>query len=224
MNELSIFVDESGDFGSYDYHAPYYIISMVFHDQGNSIEDDLVKLEREMNYIGLPDHCIHVGPIIRHESDYKNMELEDRQKIVKRLMTFIRHIPVKFKTIYIEKKQMENSTDTVGALGKQLGRFVRSNMEFFFSYNSIKVYYDNGQTEVSKVLSTSLNTVLDHVEFRKVIPSDYRLFQVADLVCTLQLVELKMNAHTMSNSEQKFFESNRILKKNYLKPLHSKMF
>ena len=26
MKELSIFVDESGDFGAYDYHSPYYIM------------------------------------------------------------------------------------------------------------------------------------------------------------------------------------------------------
>ena len=32
MKELSIFVDESGDFGEYDYHSPYYIILMVLHD------------------------------------------------------------------------------------------------------------------------------------------------------------------------------------------------
>lgn len=32
MSELSIFNDKSGDFGQYDYLAPYYIISMVFHD------------------------------------------------------------------------------------------------------------------------------------------------------------------------------------------------
>lgn len=32
MKELSIFVDESGDFGEYDHHSPFYIISMVLHD------------------------------------------------------------------------------------------------------------------------------------------------------------------------------------------------
>ncbi|MDO4960829.1 MAG: hypothetical protein Q4E57_03090 [Eubacteriales bacterium] len=41
MKELSVFVDESGDFGEYDYRAPYYIISMVFHDQGNLLDEDL---------------------------------------------------------------------------------------------------------------------------------------------------------------------------------------
>lgn len=27
MKELSIFIDESGDFGEYDYHSPWYIVT-----------------------------------------------------------------------------------------------------------------------------------------------------------------------------------------------------
>lgn len=66
------------------------------------------------------------------------------------------------------------------------------------------------------------NALLENVEFRKVIPSQYRLFQVADLICTLKLTELKLANHTLSKSEKTFFESERILKKNYLKPIKSK--
>ena len=42
MKELSIFVDESGDFGEYDYRSPFYIVSMVFHDQSIDIKGDLI--------------------------------------------------------------------------------------------------------------------------------------------------------------------------------------
>lgn len=35
--ELSIFIDESGNFGKYDPKAPYYIIGTVFHEQQNNI-------------------------------------------------------------------------------------------------------------------------------------------------------------------------------------------
>ena len=41
MKELSIFVDESGDMGEYDYHSPYYIITLIMHNQVNDISDDL---------------------------------------------------------------------------------------------------------------------------------------------------------------------------------------
>ena len=48
MKELSIFIDESGDFGEYDFRSPYYIISMVLHDQSYDITTDLERLEKEL--------------------------------------------------------------------------------------------------------------------------------------------------------------------------------
>ena len=64
--------------------------------------------------------------------------------------------------------------------------------------------------------------MLDNVEFRRVMPSEYRLFQVADLICTMPLEELKMDSLCLSKSELSFFQDERTLKKNYLKPLKAK--
>ena len=61
MKELSIFVDESGDFGEYDHHSPFYIISMVLHDQSVEIDNDLKALENELANIGWPKHCLIVA-------------------------------------------------------------------------------------------------------------------------------------------------------------------
>lgn len=44
MKELSIFIDESGDFGEYDYHSPWYIVTMVFHEQEASIQEPMEYL------------------------------------------------------------------------------------------------------------------------------------------------------------------------------------
>lgn len=52
MKELSVFVDESGDFGEYDHRTPYYIISMVLHERGIDITEDLRILENELQNIG----------------------------------------------------------------------------------------------------------------------------------------------------------------------------
>ena len=223
MKELSIFIDESGDFGEYDFRSPYYIIAMVMHDQAYDLSADLNKLENELQYIGYPNHCVHAGPIIRQEQEYRFEKMEIRQKIMKKMMSFLRQTNITYKTIYIEKKHIVDEVEAAGKLAKQLSWFLRDNMSYFSSYDVVKVYYDNGQIELNKILSSVFNVLFDNVEFRKVIPSDYRLFQVADLICTLQLLELKCENHTLSNSEKKFFESDRILKKNYLKPLKQKM-
>ena len=47
MKELSIFVDESGDFGEYAKHSPFYIITMILHDQSQDISRDIAKLRSE---------------------------------------------------------------------------------------------------------------------------------------------------------------------------------
>ncbi len=99
MHELSVFVDESGDFGEYDFHSPYYIISMVFHDQIVDITNDLEKLDEEITHIGLFDHCVHSGPVIRSECEYKEYSLEERRRLLKRLITFTRKIDIRIKTI-----------------------------------------------------------------------------------------------------------------------------
>ncbi len=223
MKELSIFIDESGDFGEYDYRCPYYIIAMVMHDQSYDISTDLEKLERELDYIGYPNHCVHAGPIIRQEQEYRFESMEVRQKIMKKMMSFLRQVDIKCKTFYIEKKHISDEVEAAGKLAKQLSHFLRENLSVFASYDTVKVYYDNGQIELNKILSSVFNVFLDNVEFRKVIPSDYRLFQIADLVCTLQLLELKCDNHVLSNSEKRFFENDRTLKKNYIKPLKQKM-
>ena len=44
MTELSVFIDESGDFGAYEPHCPYYIIAMVFHDQQTDIMEAVSRL------------------------------------------------------------------------------------------------------------------------------------------------------------------------------------
>ena len=222
MKELSVFVDESGDFGEYDYRAPFYIISMVIHEQDSNINSDLEKLENEMKNIGWPNHCVHAGPVIRSEHEYKEYSLEERRQILKRLMTFVRKSDIKCKSIYIEKKHIDDSIEATGKLSKQLAMFIRENLDSFMNYDCVKIYYDNGQVEVTRILSSVFNTLLDNVEFKRVIPSNYRLFQAADLICTLKLTELKMERHMLSKSEMYFFKDIRTFKKNYLKVLKDK--
>ena len=88
VKELSVFVDESWDFGEYDYHAPYYIIFLVFRNQSNDIQFDLSHFNDELTYLNLSNHCVHADPIIRSEEEYKGMSLDERRKILKKLRFF----------------------------------------------------------------------------------------------------------------------------------------
>lgn len=88
---------------------------------------------------------------------------------------------------------------------RNLANTINSNSEFFNSFDEIVIYYDNGQVELTKIITTVFNVFYSNVEFRKVLPVDYKLFQVADLLCSSELLSLKAEAKAFSKSETEFF-------------------
>jgi len=54
------------------------------------------------------------------------------------------------------------------------------------------------------------------------MPSEYKLFQVADLFCTFELLKLKLEASEISQSEKIILGNEKNIKKNYLKVLNKK--
>lgn len=98
MKELSIFVDESGDFGEYNVNAPYYIISMILHDQTKDISEEINKLDSELTNLGFKNHVVHTEPLIRREEDYKNLSPNERRNIFTKLYYFVTKCNIQYKT------------------------------------------------------------------------------------------------------------------------------
>ena len=139
-----------------------------------------------------------------------------------KMIAFIRQIDISYKCFSVEKKQVANVVDATGKLSKQISQFIKENYSEFLLFTTVKIYYDNGQIEISKLISSVMNSLLPNTEFRRVMPEKYKLFQVADLVCSMELVRLKLENNLLSKSEEIFFGNPRDLKKNYLKPLQKK--
>lgn len=97
----------------------------------------------------------------------------------------------------IEKRHISDSIEATGKLSKLISTFIHSHYNEFLEFDCVKIYYDNGQIEVSKILSSVFNALLPEVYFRKAVPADYKLFQVADLFCTMHLVKLKYGYKTI---------------------------
>ena len=75
MKELSIFIDESGDFGETQDVNDYYLVAFVFHDQSNDISFDVSKLEESVKNWGWNIEYVHTGPIIRREGIFSNYSI-----------------------------------------------------------------------------------------------------------------------------------------------------
>lgn len=207
VKELSIFIDESGDFGPYNHHSPFYIVTLIFHDQSVDISKNIDHLNDKVRNSGLPDCPVHSGPLIRRENEYLHLTLLERKRIFNFLYNFARTTDITYRSIIVEKKQVIEEIDLHIRITKQLSAFLREYMASFSQYDRIVVYYDFGQMELTKILVSVFNTIFSNVEFRKVVPADYKLFQATDMFCTMELLAVKSERKMLSNSELAFFKS-----------------
>jgi hypothetical protein len=222
MRELCIFVDESGDFGPYVPNTPLYIVSLIFHDMHNSISDNISRLDDAMKLRGLPIFNIHTGQLIRREGECEHMTGAERKWIFDALFHFVRHANIVYHSIAIEKRRMKADTDLKVNISKQLYAFLMHNLQWLMSYDRVVVHYDNGQMELSNILVNVFGAVLSNIEFKKVIPAQYKLFQAADMLCTLELLAIKAERKILTKSELAFFGSRKKLHKSYLRPAQAK--
>ncbi len=220
---LSIFIDESGDFGPYDFHSPNYYATMVFHDQSIDISQEIKKLDNYLFQKGFPFHAIHAGPLIRREQVYCNETRERRQELFKILYQFTRRMPIQYICPKINKSECEDTELAyISKLSKVISDELKRNYDYLNMYNLKIVYYDYGQAELTKIITSVFNALFSNVEFRRVQPADYKLFQVADLICTMELTNDKAEHNALSKSELEFFHSARDFRKNLYKYLAKK--
>ena len=227
IKEISVFVDESGTFDSDAVASQFYIVCMVFHDQDIDLSKEIASLDASLANMGLKsDQCIHAGPLIRREKEYSEMSREERRGVFTRMMGFLRKINVTYKCFRVDKTLIGSHQDIHDSLLQQIVQFLISNAAKFNSYGKLKVYYDNGQSDLTALLKEAFAIFSSRTEFiPEVEPSKYRLFQVADLACTLELARAKLSEpEGLSESERVFFGGEKNFKKNYLKLLDRKAF
>ena len=97
---LSVFVDESGRFQHPDKESPYYIISLVMHDQRVQIDGLIAELDRHFAEMRLSNVCFHAGPLIRRQNAFAIMDWTFRVKIFRRMLAFANKLDFQLLTIF----------------------------------------------------------------------------------------------------------------------------
>jgi hypothetical protein len=217
-----VFIDESGDFGSYQHYSPYYFVAMVFHDQKNDISRAVLHLDEYLHNSGFNTYTLHAGPIIRREQGYVNITLDERKSLLNALINFSRFVDVNYITLKVEKKNFIGIINLTIRLSKQIKEFVQNHHSLFEGFDEVIIYYDYGQAELTKVITSTFTALLSNVSFHKVKPIDYKLFQLADMFCYLELVAVKFENNMASLSEKNFFNGKRDFTKDYLKKIRKK--
>ena len=222
---ISIFVDESGSFTYPDEMSPYYLVGLVLHDQDKAVHDAIARYERDLDLMGLTHLCFHAGPIIRREECFQPMNWQLRSRIFKKMLAFARQVDYRYHCLFVNKRFVTSVEKITAELKKSLASFLDDRFAEFSGYDVIKVYYDHGQTEVNAMLKEAFTAKFGgKVEFvPDVRPEKYKLFQLADLICTVSLIARKLAlGYSMTSSEHRFFGGPRAFMRNILRSIKPK--
>ena len=112
---------------------------------------------------------------------------EWRAKVFKLLFDFARRTEFNYRCLVVDKKYMTSQLSIVASLQKSLSSFLFAQKQMLGRFDKLKVYYDCGQAPVTNLLHKTMSADAGcKVEFaQNVKPKDYKLFQVADLICTV---------------------------------------
>ena len=78
-----------------------------------------------------------------------------RKSIFKAIYHFSRKIKVKYNTIIIDKRYIDNGRILKQQLSYEINRMIKDHEQYFNKFDKIVMYYDNGQ----EVLGTILDSI-----------------------------------------------------------------
>lgn len=159
MKRLNIFVDETGEFGFSNGASELYGVSFTFHEQNDDVISEINKLNERLDKIGYTN-MIHMADLIMRRGDYSKFSILKRKSIFNSIYQFSRRIPVKYKTIIINKKYTDNSRILKQKLLLEINNLIKEKDGYFSKFDKIVLYYDNGQ----EILGTILDVIFTKYE------------------------------------------------------------
>ena len=207
IKRLNIFIDESGDFGFVNGSSELYAVSFTIHESDNSIANELQYLNdrlSKLEYNGM----LHLAYLIAKRGDYSSFDLEQRQKIFWTIFNFARKVPVKLKTIILDKRYINTKSQLNKAISIEVNKFINENKKYFDSFDKIVIYYDNGQETLATILDIIFATnerIERRIEFDHV---KKRLFQVSDMLTFIDKLDYKFHNNMPFTNAEKYFFSN----------------
>lgn len=221
MREASIFLDESGSDGMRD---RYYLLTLVVHDQDSDIRPDIALYEQSLQTKGLPDIPFHASPLLNGHGKYEGMDLAERKKLLSSFRVFFRHAPVRYHCIKLKTSKYASVEALAAAMRKHIVDFIFGRLAYFQEFDVVKVYYDDGQRSIADAVHKALDYALSKhsVVYRETSSKDYRISQIADYICTMELTALKYKSKTPTATDEKFFGSWAQFKKGIFKEMEKK--
>lgn len=220
---LNLHIDESGN---QDLSEGRYLVSVVLHDHSEDIADVIGRYEARLAESGLPDVPFHGKDLLHGNEDYRAVSPGNRKRLLTQFARFARELPIAFFVLRYSISTVHDRNELEVRIRRDLAEIVFDNLAYFQRFDSIAVYYDNGQGAVSVALHDALDFVLakNVADYRKADPAARRLLQVADYICTIARVADDYDANRQTPTHERFFGTRRNFMQSFKKQLSRKRF
>lgn len=207
LRELSLFIDESVSDNLKDRYYP--LLTLVLHEQETDTSESIRLYERPPAEKGLPDIPFHASPLLNGHDDNENIDPAERKRLLSSFRVFFRHMPIRYTCITLKTKEYDDLERVTATMRKRLVDFLFDKLPYFQDFDAVKIYYDDEQKSVAKAIHKAVDYALakDTMVYRLASSSDYRLGQIADCICTMELTVLKYANKASITTDEKFFGS-----------------
>lgn len=221
VGDLSIFVDESGD---QEGRSKYYVLTLLFHDQAVDLAAYVARQEHGLTTRRLDVLPFHTAAVLNGHEDYENKTLEERKSYFSQFFLTVQKLPITYHSFIYRRSEFQTKDDLSNRMRRDVTNLLFDHLAWLQSFDHVKVYYDNGQQIVGNALHAAVEYVLSRnsLVYRITKSTDFLLAQAADLLCSIELTATKIQHGEYSGTEQKFYGSERMFKRNYLKYMKRK--
>lgn len=159
------------------------------------------------------------------KAPYEGMDVGCRKRLLACFEAFSRRAPYFCTVFSYPRKEVASPELFIARFKRDLVIFLTDHLEYFQTFRQVKIYYDNGQQMITEALHGALDFVLSQnaVLYRMANPKEYRLSQIADLICALELTDIKFQKGELTATDAKIFGTNySAFKKNHLRHIRAK--
>lgn len=222
MSDLSVFVDESG---TQEGMTEYYVVTYVLHNQSDDIAWRIGLYEEALDRKGLPNIPFHATPLMRAHDAYANLGMSHRKYLLMSFNMLVQKLPIRYCSFVYRSREFGDAQRLQSLIRRDLAALLVDNLTYFQSFDHVKIYYDQAQRAVSKALEAAFDYALarEAVVRRE---SDYRTFrlaQVADYLCAIELAAVKYERGEQTETDVRFFGNRTSFRRNWLKQARRKL-
>lgn len=97
--------------------ARYYLLTLVFHDQADSIAEAVTGYEAKLARADLPNVPFHSEPLMSGHKDYEFLNIEQRKVMLAYFSLFVRKLPIPYVTFVYRRSQFEDPARLMERMG-----------------------------------------------------------------------------------------------------------